>query len=496
MFCVATFAWKWLVQRCAGSQTDMKSIVFFGAHPDDVELGAGGTCAKLCAQGYDVHIVIVAQEADRATAMARRDEQIAAGTCLGVRANKIHFLGFPDGRVHCNKNTVRAMRCLFKQMGIAPIAVFTHTEFDSHNDHVETTKLVKSTFRDVTILKYQVQNSAFRTGFSPNIYCAVDAFVAAKNAALLEHKTQVSAGRVSIPMIEKFSRRFAVHAHSQFCEAFEADVQEGATTAWSLLSALNSSAFARFWTPILSQDGLTVVAGSRHHKISSIRGLLQDHVESELQLITRLQARLLGSLPARLAGASFPTIDVVESNGVGDDAFFRKGNVLVVGGPAVNPAASRVLNNIRGLRYRMDHTSADRHDLGVFDNHTGKVLRAAYGAGEDESSGIEVLSDYGLLTLAINPFSPKGKGTRYIIGAMGIHASGVKAALDCVMDPKHIGEIIDDAQSVFQDGVPTAQWLIRCNGLGAGFGSRNISAFKLNSPPEAVPAHLLVHSVA
>jgi LmbE family N-acetylglucosaminyl deacetylase len=34
------------------------SIVAFGAHPDDIEIGMGGTIAKLSALGYDMNLVI------------------------------------------------------------------------------------------------------------------------------------------------------------------------------------------------------------------------------------------------------------------------------------------------------------------------------------------------------------------------------------------------------------------------------------------------------
>jgi LmbE family N-acetylglucosaminyl deacetylase len=34
-----------------------KSIVAFGAHPDDIEIGMGGTIAKLSALGYDMNLV-------------------------------------------------------------------------------------------------------------------------------------------------------------------------------------------------------------------------------------------------------------------------------------------------------------------------------------------------------------------------------------------------------------------------------------------------------
>ena len=35
-----------------------KTAIVFGAHPDDVEIGMGGTIAKLAKLGYDIKLVI------------------------------------------------------------------------------------------------------------------------------------------------------------------------------------------------------------------------------------------------------------------------------------------------------------------------------------------------------------------------------------------------------------------------------------------------------
>ena len=35
-----------------------KTVVAFGAHPDDLEIGMGGTIAKLAGLGYDVKLVV------------------------------------------------------------------------------------------------------------------------------------------------------------------------------------------------------------------------------------------------------------------------------------------------------------------------------------------------------------------------------------------------------------------------------------------------------
>ncbi|MFL6406105.1 MAG: PIG-L deacetylase family protein, partial [Nitrososphaeraceae archaeon] len=37
---------------------EKQSVLVFGAHPDDIEIGMGGTVAKLNGMGYDVKLVV------------------------------------------------------------------------------------------------------------------------------------------------------------------------------------------------------------------------------------------------------------------------------------------------------------------------------------------------------------------------------------------------------------------------------------------------------
>ncbi len=74
------------------------------AHPDDAEFLCAGTVAKWCAEGWDVHYVLVTG-GDKGThdpgmhpeklAAIREEEQRAACRVLGVK--ECHFLGYPDG---------------------------------------------------------------------------------------------------------------------------------------------------------------------------------------------------------------------------------------------------------------------------------------------------------------------------------------------------------------------------------------------------------------
>ena len=72
-------------------------ILAFGAHPDDIELGCGGTIAKEIANGKKVGLVDLTRGelGTRGTAQTRDQEAKDAAAILGVAVRE--NLGFADG---------------------------------------------------------------------------------------------------------------------------------------------------------------------------------------------------------------------------------------------------------------------------------------------------------------------------------------------------------------------------------------------------------------
>lgn len=101
------------------------------AHPDDPEFGAGGTIARLAAQGAEVHYAIVTDGSKGSEDAAfthqslfstRQDEQREAARILGVK--DVTFLGFPDGQIYNNEELREA---LVRQIRIhRPDLLITH----------------------------------------------------------------------------------------------------------------------------------------------------------------------------------------------------------------------------------------------------------------------------------------------------------------------------------------------------------------------------------
>ena len=113
-------------------------VLAFGAHPDDVELAAGGTL-RLCAlQGYRTGITDLTRGelGSRGTPELRAMEAKNAGEVLGLSMRE--NLGLADGAITSEGKSaiIRILRTW------RPRIVMTHPETCRHPDHVQTAKLV------------------------------------------------------------------------------------------------------------------------------------------------------------------------------------------------------------------------------------------------------------------------------------------------------------------------------------------------------------------
>lgn len=115
-------------------------VLAFGAHPDDVELGAGGTLAKLIAEGKTVAIVDLTRGelGTRGSAEERAKEAAAAADILGLKFRE--NLGLPDGFLeNIRSYQEKIIRMVRKYQ---PDIVLSNAIEDRHPDHAKACKLV------------------------------------------------------------------------------------------------------------------------------------------------------------------------------------------------------------------------------------------------------------------------------------------------------------------------------------------------------------------
>ena len=109
-------------------------LLVFGPHPDDIEIGLGGTVARHVARGLAVGLcdLTAGELGSNGTPEERRAEAAAAARVLGVawREN----LGWPDGGIGSTPEHVRAAAAFIRRYRPRVVAVpYRH---DRHPDHV------------------------------------------------------------------------------------------------------------------------------------------------------------------------------------------------------------------------------------------------------------------------------------------------------------------------------------------------------------------------
>lgn len=119
----------------------MSDAVFFGAHPDDIELTSAGLAALLAAHGHGVSLVDLTRGelGTRGDAAVRTAEAEAAARVLGVAGREC--LDLPDGGLsrHDRAQLQAVVECLRRHR---PALVVAPCADDVHPDHVEASHLV------------------------------------------------------------------------------------------------------------------------------------------------------------------------------------------------------------------------------------------------------------------------------------------------------------------------------------------------------------------
>jgi LmbE family N-acetylglucosaminyl deacetylase len=145
-------------------------VLALGAHPDDAEIGCGGTILKLIADGAIGSICWVVLSGKD----ARVDEARASAEAMieGVPERKILQPGFRDGFFPYDGAGIKGFFEDVKR-DFEPDLILTHQRHDLHQDHRIACELTWNTFRDHLILEYEVPKYDGDMG-RPNVYVAID----------------------------------------------------------------------------------------------------------------------------------------------------------------------------------------------------------------------------------------------------------------------------------------------------------------------------------
>ncbi len=165
-------------------------VLCLGAHPDDIEIGCGGTLLRLARErpGLHVHWIVLSGEGDR-LAEAHRGAELF----LGDVEHDVLVEGFRDGFFPYVGSRVKEF---FEELKgrVSPDLIFTHFRGDRHQDHRTVSDLTWNTFRDHLILEYEVPKYDGDLG-RPNCYVPLDERTCRDKAEKLMTAFPTQAGR-------------------------------------------------------------------------------------------------------------------------------------------------------------------------------------------------------------------------------------------------------------------------------------------------------------
>lgn len=160
-------------------------ILAVGAHPDDIELGCGGTISAASKLGKKVIAVFLSKGEQSGNPEVRPKESIEALSLLGVK--DVYFGDFPDTEIPCSRQAIDFLESFY--LAHKPETILTHTVNDMHQDHRQVGWISMSAFRNASkMLAYETPRVT--SAFAPNYFVDVTNCVTDKWSALKCHFSQ------------------------------------------------------------------------------------------------------------------------------------------------------------------------------------------------------------------------------------------------------------------------------------------------------------------
>jgi LmbE family N-acetylglucosaminyl deacetylase len=193
-------------------------IVVFGAHPDDMEIGMGGTIAKYTQAGHNVYMVLVGIPNNKEQRLSEAEK---ASKILG--ADLLLLDMDPDDLVFSRK-IVREFDTIIKEY--SPDVVYTHWNHDSHQDHVVVTDGVIAATRKNSCSLYMYEQTIpggiVPYGFRMQSLVDISDVIDVKINSILAHESQVNSnGDWWLYGIKGRAMYRGYQINVKFAEAFE-----------------------------------------------------------------------------------------------------------------------------------------------------------------------------------------------------------------------------------------------------------------------------------
>jgi len=186
-------------------------VLIFGIHPDDIELGCGGTAARCAAQGHRVVFVDVTrgESSTNGTPDQRAREAQHAAVELGCAHRE--SLGLPDGDIR-SEDPAQERAVVSAIRRVRPDVVLVPSADDPHPDHSAGAVLIERALYRAGIAGYLTGPETHRAcrpaavfvysgrrEVTPRIVIDISEYATAKMRAIVAHRSQFGTDAASRP---------------------------------------------------------------------------------------------------------------------------------------------------------------------------------------------------------------------------------------------------------------------------------------------------------
>lgn len=191
-------------------------VLAIGAHPDDIEIGAGGALLAHRSMGHHVAVLTMTRGARGGLEGLRAEESATAARILGA---DLYLEDLDDTRISEGDPTIGVIGRVIEQ--VRPTIIYTHSINDVHQDHRNTHRAAMVAGR-VSSRFYCFQSPSATVGFGPSLFVGIDAQLQGKLAAIGAFSSQTAVRDYLEPeLIEATARYWGRFAEARFAEAFE-----------------------------------------------------------------------------------------------------------------------------------------------------------------------------------------------------------------------------------------------------------------------------------
>jgi N-acetylglucosamine malate deacetylase 1 len=195
-----------------------RKVVFIGAHPDDIEIGAGALIAHIKGK-TEIKCLTLSDNQKNPLLKNLVGEHYNSMKALGIPSDNVVLGTFETRRFQQSRQEILEFLIQFKHQ-FKPDIVFVHTKADLHQDHLTVMEESLRAFRGITVLGFDVIRSSY--GFFPNFLVEVtEEDVNKKIEALGQYRTYDEKYYFDPELTRATAIRNGALAERKFAEGFD-----------------------------------------------------------------------------------------------------------------------------------------------------------------------------------------------------------------------------------------------------------------------------------